>query len=247
MDGSVRQGQTPSAEAPSGHLSSAGAPAPAGHRRLAVLSRQLTASSPPSAPSVATYATATGSPSSYARVHGEPSRSPTVWTPVSIVAKHELVDVKYHKSEEGIAKVSSWHIGGRKREGDGPRPARLGCLQQRQKVWAHRWPSRAPCMRMYHAAACIRARPHAPIQLHAHLHSDVPACAPLCLGSTRLQIAINRPEKRNAFRPETVTELSMCFADARDDPAVGVIILTGVHMCGACGTHVWNVCDSGVH
>lgn len=42
-----------------------------------------------------------------------------------------------------------------------------------------------------------------------------------------LQISINRPHKRNAFRPRTVQELSLCFADARDDPDVGVIILTG--------------------
>eukprot|EP00877_Chromochloris_zofingiensis_P015125 jgi/Chrzof1/9867/Cz04g19010.t1_ECHID[v5.2] len=41
------------------------------------------------------------------------------------------------------------------------------------------------------------------------------------------KITINRPEKRNAFRPRTVMEMSWCFADARDDPAVGVIILTG--------------------
>ena len=41
------------------------------------------------------------------------------------------------------------------------------------------------------------------------------------------QITINRPHKRNAFRPRTVQELSLCFADARDDPDVGVVILTG--------------------
>ncbi|KAG1660052.1 hypothetical protein FOA52_010037 [Chlamydomonas sp. UWO 241] len=41
------------------------------------------------------------------------------------------------------------------------------------------------------------------------------------------KITINRPEKRNAFRPETINELALCFADARDDPDVGVIILTG--------------------
>lgn len=42
-----------------------------------------------------------------------------------------------------------------------------------------------------------------------------------------LQITINRPEKRNAFTPRTVHELSLCFSDARNDPGVGVIILTG--------------------
>ncbi|PNH09997.1 1,4-Dihydroxy-2-naphthoyl-CoA synthase, peroxisomal [Tetrabaena socialis] len=40
------------------------------------------------------------------------------------------------------------------------------------------------------------------------------------------QITINRPERRNAFRPRTVQELSLCFSDARDDPTVGVVVLT---------------------
>ena len=31
------------------------------------------------------------------------------------------------------------------------------------------------------------------------------------------KIAINRPEVRNAFRPETVREMQAAFADARDD------------------------------
>jgi naphthoate synthase len=41
------------------------------------------------------------------------------------------------------------------------------------------------------------------------------------------KITINRPEVRNAFRPETVVELSNAFTRARDDLEVGVIILTG--------------------
>ncbi|MFO1398572.1 MAG: 1,4-dihydroxy-2-naphthoyl-CoA synthase [Burkholderiales bacterium] len=41
------------------------------------------------------------------------------------------------------------------------------------------------------------------------------------------KITINRPEVRNAFRPETVTELQHAFTDARDDADVGVVILTG--------------------
>jgi naphthoate synthase len=41
------------------------------------------------------------------------------------------------------------------------------------------------------------------------------------------KITINRPEKRNAFRPQTVTELIKAFDMARDDNEVGVIILTG--------------------
>src|SRR6266702_5703734 len=41
------------------------------------------------------------------------------------------------------------------------------------------------------------------------------------------KITINRPEVRNAFRPQTLFELSRAFDVARDDPAVGVIIFTG--------------------
>jgi naphthoate synthase len=41
------------------------------------------------------------------------------------------------------------------------------------------------------------------------------------------KITINRPEVRNAFRPETVVELSDAFERAREDLEVGVVILTG--------------------
>jgi naphthoate synthase len=41
------------------------------------------------------------------------------------------------------------------------------------------------------------------------------------------KITIDRPEVRNAFRPATTRELIRAFDLARDDPAVGVVILTG--------------------
>ena len=41
------------------------------------------------------------------------------------------------------------------------------------------------------------------------------------------KITINRPEVRNAFRPTTLFELSHAFEAARDDPTIGVVILTG--------------------
>jgi naphthoate synthase len=41
------------------------------------------------------------------------------------------------------------------------------------------------------------------------------------------KITIDRPEVRNAFRPQTVVELSSAFERAREDTGVGVIILTG--------------------
>ncbi len=41
------------------------------------------------------------------------------------------------------------------------------------------------------------------------------------------RVTINRPEKRNAFRPETVAQMIEAFGDAREDPSVGVVLLTG--------------------
>jgi len=41
------------------------------------------------------------------------------------------------------------------------------------------------------------------------------------------KITINRPEKRNAFRPETVAQMYEAFSDAREDQSVGVVLLTG--------------------
>ena len=41
------------------------------------------------------------------------------------------------------------------------------------------------------------------------------------------KITINRPEVRNAFRPETVCEMSEAFRHAEQDSTIGVIVLTG--------------------
>ena len=41
------------------------------------------------------------------------------------------------------------------------------------------------------------------------------------------KITINRPEVRNAFRPQTVREMLVAFDLAHEDPEVGVVILTG--------------------
>ncbi len=41
------------------------------------------------------------------------------------------------------------------------------------------------------------------------------------------RITINRPEKRNAFRPQTVVEIHEALLDAREDQTIGVIFLTG--------------------
>jgi len=41
------------------------------------------------------------------------------------------------------------------------------------------------------------------------------------------RITINRPETRNAFRPQTVTELYDAFSRVRDNPRIGVVLFTG--------------------
>lgn len=41
------------------------------------------------------------------------------------------------------------------------------------------------------------------------------------------KITINRPHKRNAFRPQTVFELYDAFYDAREDTSIGVVLFTG--------------------
>ncbi len=41
------------------------------------------------------------------------------------------------------------------------------------------------------------------------------------------KITINRPEVRNAFRPETIQEMQDAFDICRNEPSIGVVILTG--------------------
>ena len=62
-----------------------------------------------------------------------------------------------------------------------------------------------------------------------------------CDGVAR--IAFNRPEVRNAFRPETVDELLDAFEDARFDKDIGVILLSGEGPSPKDG--VWAFCSGG--
>jgi naphthoate synthase len=48
------------------------------------------------------------------------------------------------------------------------------------------------------------------------------------------KITIDRPEVRNAFRPATTAELIRAFDLARDDPSIGVVILTGQGSAAFC-------------
>jgi len=56
------------------------------------------------------------------------------------------------------------------------------------------------------------------------------------------RITINRPEKRNAFRPRTVQELCDAFTRVRDDAAIGVVLFTGA---GPAADGAWAFCAGG--
>jgi naphthoate synthase len=63
------------------------------------------------------------------------------------------------------------------------------------------------------------------------------------------RIAINRPEKHNAFRPETITQLIDAMHKAQFDPEVGAIILTGAGHAAFCsgGDQTVRGDDGGYH
>ncbi len=48
------------------------------------------------------------------------------------------------------------------------------------------------------------------------------------------KITIDRPEVRNAFRPQTIVEISRALQDAREDTEIGVIVLTGAGELAFC-------------
>ena len=56
------------------------------------------------------------------------------------------------------------------------------------------------------------------------------------------RITIARPEKRNAFRPHTIRELCDGFSQLRDDPSIGVVLLTGA---GPAADGGWAFCAGG--
>ena len=56
------------------------------------------------------------------------------------------------------------------------------------------------------------------------------------------RITIARPEKRNAFRPRTIRELCEAFTQLREDPRIGVVLLTGA---GPAADGGWAFCAGG--
>ncbi len=61
-------------------------------------------------------------------------------------------------------------------------------------------------------------------------------------GEGLARVSINRPEKRNAFRPRTVRELCDAFTRLRDDTRIGVVLFTGA---GPAADGVWAFCAGG--
>src|SRR6188768_542122 len=57
------------------------------------------------------------------------------------------------------------------------------------------------------------------------------------------RVAFNRPEVRNAFRPHTVDELYRALDGARQDPKIGVVLLTGNGPSAKDGG--WAFCSGG--
>jgi naphthoate synthase len=55
------------------------------------------------------------------------------------------------------------------------------------------------------------------------------------------KITIDRPEVRNAFRPQTIVEISDALTRAREDTSVGVIVLTGEGPLAFCSGGDQNV------
>ena len=70
-------------------------------------------------------------------------------------------------------------------------------------------------------------RPGADWALVANEYSDIRFEVADAEGGQIAKLTIARPEVRNAFRPRTLFELAAAFERARNDPVIGVIILTG--------------------
>ena len=56
------------------------------------------------------------------------------------------------------------------------------------------------------------------------------------------RVAINRPEKRNAFRPITIIELCEAFTKIREDSQIGVVLFTGA---GPSEDGIYSFCSGG--
>jgi len=57
------------------------------------------------------------------------------------------------------------------------------------------------------------------------------------------RIAFNRPDVRNAFRPKTTSELFDAFLDAREDPEIGVVLLSAEGPSSKDG--IYSFCSGG--
>ena len=186
----------------------------AAERRLARVAAHLVpsfpvthATVPPLAPSSTAASSSSPARDSYRRVHGDVPSEPPEWRAATDESGKEFVDIVYEKAVgEGIAKVSL--------------PASVDILCEvldsipvnsaAARLWISKNFNRSLLMDYNYSYTGLA---------FGVLFNDAYVLL--------LQITINRPNRRNAFRPLTVKELMRAFNDARDDSSVGVIILTG--------------------
>jgi hypothetical protein len=224
----------------SGHL------APGAEVELATISRAATSASTSGSGSGrgsnSTFASATGRPTSYARVHGEPSRAPAQWRQVRSVAKEELQDVLYSKAiGEGIDKVRTG--------GAPPAPYQGGgaCrLRRRLAARSNRAGRTSPA----HSPSAVQITINRPDKRNAFRPRTGEWIK--MVGGVGVQLGRRAVCRRGTHRPRAlgalssapplpalaaVMEMSWCFGDARDDPTIGVIILTGEPISGIYGLY----------
>src|SRR5262249_7829835 len=68
------------------------------------------------------------------------------------------------------------------------------------------------------------------------------------LGGAILTLTLNRPEKSNAFHPDLVERLSALVTEAREDPRVAGIVITGAGRSFSAGLDLdllatWGACE----
>jgi naphthoate synthase len=89
------------------------------------------------------------------------------------------------------------------------------------------WSGRRPAALSIHGCTASDSLVSAPVSVDWQPEGEYEDIGYETSGDGIAKLTIARPEVRNAFRPQTVIELSEAFERARDDTSVGVIVLTG--------------------
>ena len=189
------------------------------------------------------YASVSDTPSSYAQVHGEVSRAPASWRSISTVAKEQLSEVRYEKAVgEGIAKVRAVRVAAAAVSGgETSRPAWPGMLASAHtarhacrsllQITINRPEKRNAFTPRTGARACRSL-----LQWWGQpvLHCTAPGSIRETSWLKAFYKCMSWTSLHSSHPACAVTEMSLCFADARDDPAVGVVVLTGAGPLAFC-------------